>query len=129
MLKAKRTKMLEELINRKVLICVGEPWDFVSDAGENTLIGSVCLVSDKNRTEWLRCHVSPFIVEKNKITSVVAVHRYANQSFESLLKGEKITCNFLYEPTGKVLDSDQITEILRKKKGMDFLVGSIILAQ
>lgn len=119
--------MLKKLINKRVSISVGEPWDFVSDAGKNILEGSVSLVSGESRTEWLRCDVSPFIFEKNTIMHVIVVNRYANQSFKSLLKGEKITSNFLYEPAGKELNTIQILEALQKKTGMNFLVGSIQL--
>ncbi len=119
--------MLKKLINRKISISIGEPWDFISDAGENILKGSVTLVSDENGIEWLKCDVSAFCFEKNRITSVVAVNRYANQSFKSLLKGWKITSNFLYEPTGKDLDSIKVAEILKKQSGANFLVGSIQL--
>ena len=120
--------MLKKLINKKVSISVGEPWDFVSDAGKNVLEGSVSLVSDENDTEWLRCDVSPFVFEKNTITSVIAVNRYADQSFKSLLQGKKITSNFLYEPTGKELNTERILDALEKQTGLNFLVGSIQLA-
>ena len=118
-------KALKELIKEKVTISVGEPWDFTSDAGQNILKGTVSLVSNENETEWLKCDVSPFASEKYRITSVVAVNRYAKQSFELLLKGEKITANFLYEPNGRELDSTQISTVLQKQAGMKFLVGSI----
>ena len=121
------TIVLKKLINSKISISVGEPWDFVSDAGKNILKGSVSLVSDENGIEWLRCDVSAFDYENYRITSVIAVNRYADQSFKSLLKGEKIISNFLYEPTGKESDSNQISEVLKKKVGMNFLVGSIQL--
>ena len=118
-------KVLKKLINKKVTISVGEPWDFTSEAGQNILKGSVSLISNENETEWLKCDVSPFYSEKCRITSVVAVSRYAKQSFELLLKSDKITANFLYEPSGREVDSTQISTVLQKQTGMRFLVGSI----
>ncbi|WP_420209288.1 hypothetical protein [Candidatus Electronema sp. JC] len=120
--------MLKELINKNVLISIGEPWDFVSNAGENILTGYIDLVSGENGTEWLRCNISPFSSKGNIITNVVAVKRYADQNFNSLLVSERITSNLLYEPTGRILDSDQIAEVLQEQTGMNFLVGSVQLA-
>ena len=120
--------MLQKLIGKQIQISVGEPWDFVSEAGKNLLIGSVTLVSDKNETEWVKCNVSTFFSDKNKVTSLVAVHRYADQFFEVILKGEQVTANFLYDPNGKDLDSRQVSEILKKQSGARFLVGSIQLS-
>ncbi len=117
--------MFEKLINKKVIISVGEPWDFNSAAGQNIMKGSISLISNENETEWIKCEVSPFYSGKFRITNVVVVNRYQKQSFELLLKGARLTANILYEPTGKELDATQISTILQKKNGMEFLVGSI----
>ena len=119
--------MLEKLINKKVVIAIGEPWNFESDAGENILNGTINLVSNESEIEWLRCDVSPFDFEGQEIKSVVAVHRYAHQSFQSLLDGEQVICNFMYESTGKELSAQQVSEIILKKIQINFLIGSIQL--
>ena len=119
--------MLKKLINRKVIISIGEPWNFISDAGKNILKGNVSLVSNDNEMEWLKCDVSTFYFGKYKIRSIIAVKRYAKQSLESLLNNEKVIANFLYEPTGKELGINQIKKIFKKKVEINFLVGSIKL--
>ena len=118
----------DDLVGRSVSASIAEPWDFESDAGPNRLDGRVMAVSGAgDSVQWCLCAVSEFRKDRNPVTMVGIVDRYAAQDalLQRLARGEKVGANFVYDASGKDLTADDLRSALANKSGLAFLAGSV----
>lgn len=114
------------LIDRRVEISVGEPWDFESPDGQGTLKGSIEKVvegGDETRAQSIEIGVTPFIDPGgHRITRLVARRRYKDPTgiIEQVASGETAPANFDY--------SDQVPEEEREVECYPGLIGGLRLA-
>lgn len=117
----------DDLVGRRCVASVSEPWDFSSRAGQNALVGQVVAVSEVDAAvQWAICEVSPFDVGSETITQVAVTRRYASDSslLEQLLGSENVGVNFAYDRTGRKLTARSLLRGLATDS-LHFLVGSI----
>lgn len=114
---------------RKVVISVGEPWNFRSAAGDNILVGEVVGVSDADDPEWILCQVSPFMDADAAVSSVALVSRYAERIGQQLSKEGRAVVHILYEPDGSELHPSRLRQALGTNEGLKFLIGSLQLRE
>jgi hypothetical protein len=120
-----------DLIGRRIVASIGEPWDFASSAGDNVLTGQVRAVSaDGEPVEWLLCDVSPFTSDAATVRTVAAVRRYAGEEpIQQLHQRGEAHVHLLYDLTGAPLTASRISTALRTGQGdLKHLIGSIRLS-
>lgn len=92
----------KSLVGKKVAVSVGEPWNFVSEAGPGTLEGRIVALSEPGTDkddQWIELRVTPFLSEEGrKVNRVVAHARYYDESgiVEQLAAGERAPANLEY---------------------------------
>lgn len=126
-----------KLVGRSVTISVGEPWNFVSEAGRGILKGRVVEISDAHAPapeQWVLCEVSPFEAGDGKMADVVAGtlrHRSEEPLFEQLLGRGRASVNLAYEPDGNFRSEDGGSDRARlngiRHEDLAFLIGSVQL--
>lgn len=119
----------DQLIGKRFEASIGEPWDFLSKAGQNKLAGNVIAVSDSDSAvEWLLLEIRPFQHEGNEIRQVVGVNRYKSSQdvFGELLASNVTTLNFMFTIDGHELMDDTVLAELADESKFSFLVGSVI---
>ena len=88
-----------QLIDKSFDISIGEPWNFVSEAGKNKLVGIIKAVSDLGSDkDWILMKVSTFTYEGRTINHVVGVNRYVSSQdvFSEIEKGNDVTPNLCF---------------------------------
>lgn len=116
-------KVGQLLVGRRVEISVGEPWDFKSPDGQNSLRGEIVAVRENPEAphgQEVLLAVTPFLAEKDrKIDRLRARTRYEEESgiVERLAKGEDAEVNLDY--------SDQVPERERDPNSLPFLIGGL----
>jgi hypothetical protein len=120
------SRTLASLVGRPLRGTIGEPWNFVSDAGQSVIVGKIESVSPAAiEAPWLLCRIQPFVHEGRTITQVVAVERYARaEPLPNLCVGARVGVNLMFDATGKPLAPSRVAEFLASKTGR-FLAGSI----
>lgn len=119
------------LVGRAFHAMIAEPWDFVSDAGENVLEGQIIeLSTNSDPSEWVICKITPFRAGRTIVHEVAIVRRYADLDsiVGQLDKGEDVGANIVYDPHYGVLPIEKLREALQKKTGLSFLAGSVKLS-
>lgn len=113
------------LTGRAVTISVGEPWDFESPDGENTLRGRIVEVFPVGKdSQGVEMEVTPFVVERGReVDRLVARARYEDTTgiLEHLAAGEDAEANLDY--------SAQIPEEDRDPDSSPFLIGGVRLTE
>ena len=119
------------LVGRAIVASIAEPWDFISTAGDNALVGRIVAVSGSGApVEWIICEVSPFDSGGVTVSSVVAVRRYAGEEpIEQLRRRGEAHVQLLYDPTGAPLTAARVAATLRAGQGnLKHLVGALRVA-
>jgi hypothetical protein len=123
-------QFVDQFIEKKITVSVGEPWDFESKSGQNRLTGNIVhVVFDQESNPLLVCKVSTFLINKKNIDFVVAVNRYSTTQnlLENLGTGKPIGVNmFYFDEDVKYSD---IIDAIRKNKHLGFLVGTISIEE
>ncbi len=113
------------LAGRAVTISVGEPWNFESPDGENTLRGRILgAFTDEADSQSLEIEVTPFLAEGGReIDRLVARVRYEDSKgiIEHLAAGEDAEVNLDYWA--------QIPEEERDPHSSPFLIGGVRLTE
>lgn len=119
------------LVGRAFRAMIAEPWDFVSDAGENVLEGQIIeLSTNSDLCEWIKCRITPFRAGSRSVHEVAIVRRYEDSDSIAgqLEKGADVGANILYDPIHGLLSTEKLREALQKKTGLSFLAGSVKLS-
>lgn len=98
------------LVERRVEVSIGEPWNFTSEDGEGVLRGRITEVLASEQE--VRIEVKPFVVEgDHKVDHLLARARHIDEVsiVEHLIKGESAEANLSYQ--------DQIPEDERDPRG------------
>ena len=122
----------DRLVGKSFDISIGEPWDFVSEAGQNKLVGTVLAISSFDADkDWILLKVSPFNHQKITISHVVGVNRYVSSQdvFSEIEKSNNVTLNFMFPIDGHELKSDTLLADLQNESSLSFLVGSLVSAR
>jgi hypothetical protein len=118
--------MARLLKGKRVMISVGEPWDFEYPAGAQGLaghVGEIELPQDSSRQQVSVELQTPFVCEEGpRGTRLVASIRHVLPEglVELLAAGERVAVNFSY--------ADQVPEASRIANMYPGLIGSIRLA-
>ena len=103
------------LVGKTVLISVGEPWDFESPDGENTLRGRICTVRSSEEPggaagspggspagEEIELEVTPFFAKGAEVARLFARARYSDHKgiIERLASGLDAEVNLHYDVPG-----------------------------
>jgi len=115
--------------NKSFWASIGEPWDFVSSAGENRLNGIIVDALCINGSTCLLCNVSPFIFDGRTIDSVVVVNRYSKtQEFNisNACSKNGIVVNFVFSKDSASLN---LKDFFDKKNDTNtsFLIGTLYI--
>lgn len=119
----------EQLVGKLLDLSIGEPWDFVSEAGQNQLAGTIVAISDSDsEKDWMLMKVSPFNYQGVSINSVVGVNRYVSSQdvFGEIAKGNNVTLNFMFSVNGREFEQGSILTDLQDESSLSFLIGSIV---
>ena len=105
---------------------VGEPWNFVSDAGENVVVGTVLgFGTAPDGERCLLCRVTPFSARGVSISSVVIASRNRERApLTNLLQGAQVTAHILYDRLGTEI-SDATTFL--STMGHPFLIATVVI--
>lgn len=116
---------IEDLIGSKVVVSVGEPWDFDSEDGQNVLFGEITAASEPYipvRDQRVEVAVTPFTArDGSNVDYLVAVSRYQDDVgiVEYLLAGSAIEVNLHY---------DEQVQLQNMPEGSSpFLIGGVHL--
>lgn len=121
-------KNTDELSKINFTASIGEPWDFMSEAGENKLSGYIVKKITMGKNNVFLCKVLPFEYKGNTITQVIIVNRYrGEQVLDRLEYGKSYTVNFFFSTKGKIISTNEVKEFLEIEKERFFLVGSFEL--
>jgi len=124
------SRTADDLVGLSFSASIGEPWDFESDAGPNTLQGTVRLIAfDQRGNPLLFCEVVPFSSSTKRIRQVIAVNRYQGSQdvIDALRTKGEATLNFFFLKSGDVLPDIGIETMLHDPSKSDFLVGTMHL--
>lgn len=119
-----------DLVGKSFQASIGEPWDFESDAGQNRLEGKIQqIVFDQSGNPLLLCEVIPFLSAEKRISSVVAVNRYAGSQnlIDALSLSGSATLNFMFQQSGEMFSAEDVEQDLRREADCGFLVGTMKL--
>ena len=101
---------VDDLTGRKVVVSIGEPWDFASEDGDNVLFGKIVSASEPGtavRDQRVELAVTPFTAPENsQVDRLVAVGRYRDETgiVEHLLAGSAIEVNLHYDEQVRLED-------------------------
>lgn len=113
------------LVGHEVTVTVGEPWDFNSPDGENTIKGRIAAVSEGGeelREQWVRLDVTPFEAEEGStVTHLTARRRYRDPTglIEQIAQGKDADANLFY--------GDQVGAERMPEGVSPFLIGGVRL--
>ncbi len=99
------------IVGERLEASIGEPWNFVSEAGDNKLIGVVSAVSDNtSNDEWLLIKVSPFQYKGKNIQQVIGINRYLSTQdiLAELAGGHSVVLNFMFPVDGHELEKNTV---------------------
>lgn len=102
MIESNKEQVGKLLMGRRVTISVGEPWDFESPDGPNTLCGRLVGVGNEQQNpneQTLHIEVTPFnSPDEHTIDHLLATKRHtmAGTVVEQVARGEKVVVNFDY---------------------------------
>lgn len=119
-----------DLVGIRFTASIGEPWDFVSSAGQNKLEGKILAVTiAENGQPRLLCSISPFTISGVVVNQVVGVNRYVGSQnlIESLKSGEEATMNFAFTNLGHEISEESVASMITNNSFTSFLVGSMKL--
>jgi hypothetical protein len=119
-----------QLIGRKFLASIGEPWDFTSGAGDNSLSGNILSIEiDRDDEPLILCSVSSFKTENVKVDHVIAVNRQMKSQdvLVDLCANKSVNCNFVYLKNGDILDLESFKSVLSDSVQKSWLIGSMKL--
>lgn len=123
---------IDKFLGKKFYASIGEPWDFISQAGQNRLEGVIneIIYGTKNQPIII-CNIKPFLSDGNEIQSIAGVNRYISSQniIDNLSLSKPITLNFFYQKSGQLFQSENIETILNAKNICSFLVGSLIIEE
>lgn len=109
---------------------IGEPWDFISEAGENNIEGRVVGVRETEKHGvLLLCKISKFIKDGKEIGQVVAVNRYKGSQIIAIntAKDKGLGLNFIFPVSGKELAISDLQDFLDGNDEKSFIVGTFRL--
>lgn len=116
------------LVGKNFIASIGEPWDFHSISGDNTLSGTILSVSDSNSSsQYILLETGSFEYENTTINHVLAVNRYSTSQdiFQEIFLADGATVNFLFRKDGRGLSEETIrTENLHPNE-YSFLVETL----
>jgi hypothetical protein len=120
-----------DLVGRRIVASIGEPWDFTSAAGDNFLTGQIVARSSEGEpVEWLICEVSPFMTGTAQVSSVATVRRHAgDEPIQQLQQRGEAYVHLLYDPSGAPLTASRVSTALRTgHDNLEHLIGSVRLS-
>ncbi len=115
---------------KSIMGMIGEPWDFVSLAGEGLIVGTISDVSDgKDLKEWVKASIKIFFYEGAEISEIVCTSRYSQHGgiVERLLTGESVGLNMFFNKAGKEISYKDVQNCKVVDEDLSFLVGSLKL--
>ena len=124
--------LLTDLIGRRFSACIGEPWDFASEAGENCLKGKITDAwFDQDKHPLIRCEVSSFKRKGKMLSDIILVNRYGAKQdvVANLLAGESVGVNLVFRIDGGPIERSTAKEALSDSLQVSFLVGTVTLAE
>jgi hypothetical protein len=106
---------------------VGEPWDFVSQAGEGRFIGRVTGFSIESDKDWIAFSVSPFEFRGVAISNLIGVQRYFEPDgfIAAFRAGTSVGTNMFFNTDGSTITFDNNLASGTIGDKLSFLVGSI----
>lgn len=117
-------QFIDSLEGRSFKGSVGEPWNFVSDAGDNVLKGSILEVQD----DCLLLKIVPFQTEEDtKIEQVIAYNRYVgNQKVvQELAAGRTAIVHFCFRTDGVKIQWSDLQDHDEGCPWISWLIGGI----
>lgn len=118
----------KRLFGKTVDISIGEPWGFVSEAGQNKLKGIILATSNAmSDKDWMLLNVSEFNHGDKTIGTIVGVNRYTSSQdiFGEIEKGHDVILNFMFPIDGHELKPETVLVDLHNDSSLSFLVGSL----
>lgn len=115
-------------INKPFKATVGEPWDFVSDAGTGQLGGRIeAIYKLDDGGEILTMSVSPFTSEKSVVEYVIGVSRYREgyDISQDVDRQYPITLNMYYLEMGRNIIHEFESLGISVLTNSKFIVGTI----
>ena len=118
--------LINTWLNLEFYSTIGEPWDFISDKGENILEGKIIDILEKNNEIYLLCETCSFCYKGKMISKVIIYNRYSRSqefSIENAIKSSGIIVHFLFNSSGEDINFSDIMENISMEK-FSFLIGS-----
>lgn len=115
---------------KHIFASIGEPWDFISSAGDNKLTGIVQDSLFNENFSCILCTVSPFIYNNIKIDTLIVQNRRGEVqklSIENALSRNGIEANFYFKKDGSPLNLEDFFHKKISKENISFLIGTIYL--
>jgi hypothetical protein len=120
----------EGLINKKVELCIGEPWDFESPDGQGKLLGVIydTLIANNGR-KCIFIKTTPFINESgNETKYIVARNRSVGANIiVELQNGDEANCNFIFNVSGEEIHKDDLIKDIQDWSDKSGLIGGMRL--
>ncbi len=121
------------LLGRQFEASIGEPWDFVSKAGQNVLTGTLVSLSTQLRPDLrLLLDVAPFTYSGIEVRQVFASNRYEPDTEDllaALADGKSLHMNMGFHKSGHIISKAafESLDFMRVGSDVSFLVGAMKL--
>lgn len=117
-----------ELIGKRVILSIGEPWDFDSPDGQNKLMGVISEISknENSKRPWVLLNTTPFEYDNKSISQLIGHSRHVGcNAIEDLLMGRSASCNFIFKKTGLEIHRHNVENELIDGSDKSWLIGGM----